>query len=68
MRDAEIKKIVEALEGRVNVIYRRSMKDALTHKELGEIGVARISMGPGIWREGMAAMGKEIERILEGVE
>lgn len=29
------------------------------------MGVARISMGPALWREGMAAIGKEMESVLE---
>jgi 2-methylisocitrate lyase-like PEP mutase family enzyme len=68
LRDAEVKQIVEGLEGKVNVIFRKSTRDALSIKELGEIGVARISMGPLLWREGMVAMKTEMDRILEGVE
>jgi 2-methylisocitrate lyase-like PEP mutase family enzyme len=68
LRDAEVKRLVEGLEGRVNVIFRKSIKDPLSIRELGEIGVARISMGPGLWREGMAAIERELGRILEAVE
>lgn len=68
LRDAEVKQLVDGLDGRVNVIYRLSMKDALSVRDLGEIGVARISMGPGLWREGMAAMERVMGRVLEGYE
>ena len=64
LRDAEVRELVEGLQGRVNVIYRKSVKDALSVKDLCEIGVARISMGPGLWREGMAAIRKEMEAVL----
>ena len=68
LRDAEVKELVKELDGKVNVIYRKGIKDALSVKELGEFGVARISMGPGLWREGMGAMKIEMGRMLEGVE
>jgi 2-methylisocitrate lyase-like PEP mutase family enzyme len=65
LRDAEVKQLVEAFEGKLNVIYRKSVKDALSVKELGELGVSRISMGPGLWREGMAAIQRELEGVLD---
>lgn len=65
LRDAEVKTLVEGLDGRVNVIWRKSVLNALSVKEIAGLGVARISMGPGLWREGNAAVGREMTRILD---
>jgi 2-methylisocitrate lyase-like PEP mutase family enzyme len=64
LRDGEVRKLVEALDGRVNVLYRKSIEGALSVNEIAGLGVARISMGPGLWREGMAAVEKEMGRIV----
>jgi len=64
LRDEEVKKLVEGLDGKVNVIWRKSVPNALSITEIKELGVARISMGPGLWREGMAAVEKEMGRLL----
>lgn len=64
LRDSEVKQLVQGLGGMVNVIYRKSMDNALTPKEIAQLGVARISLGPGLWREGMAAVQNEMSRIL----
>jgi 2-methylisocitrate lyase-like PEP mutase family enzyme len=59
--------LVKGLDGRVNVIYRKTVENALSVKDLADIGVARISMGPGLWRlsrESMNAFDEELKRIL----
>ena len=66
LRDAEVVQLVKGLEGRLNVIYRKSMPGALSVKDIGKLGVARISMGPGLWRESMKTVEQEISRILDG--
>lgn len=63
LRDAEVKQLVDGLGGRLNVIYRNH-HGMLSIKEIGELGVARISMGPGLWKIGMAAVEEEMKRIL----
>jgi 2-methylisocitrate lyase-like PEP mutase family enzyme len=68
LRDAEVSKLAKGLDGRVNVIYRKSIKDALSVKDIADLGVARISMGPGLWRESMSAVDKELGRILNGYD
>lgn len=65
LRAEEVTKLVGALEGKVNVIYRKDIKDALSVKELADLGVARISMGSGLWREGMRALEEELRGILD---
>ena len=65
LRDAEVKTLVQGLDGRLNVIYKKGSAGGLSVKELGDMGVARISMGPLLWREGMAAIRGEMERILK---
>jgi 2-methylisocitrate lyase-like PEP mutase family enzyme len=64
LRDAEVAQLVKGLEGRLNVIYRKSMPDALSVKDIANLGVARISMGPGLWRESMNIVEQEIGRVL----
>jgi 2-methylisocitrate lyase-like PEP mutase family enzyme len=65
LRDGEVKKLVDGLQGKVNVIYRKTVKDALSVKEIADLGVSRVSMGPGLWREAMNSTGREMGRILE---
>ncbi|KAH8800293.1 carboxyphosphonoenolpyruvate phosphonomutase-like protein [Xylogone sp. PMI_703] len=64
LREAEVEELVKGLEGKLNVIYRKSVADALSIEAIEKLGVARISMGPGLWREGMAAVEKELDRVL----
>lgn len=64
LRDEEVRELVKGLDGKVNVIYRKSVENALGVKGIAELGVARISMGPGLWTEAMAAAEKEMGRIL----
>ena len=64
LRDAEVSMLVKGLGGRVNVIYRKTMENALSVKDLAGLGVARISMGPGLWRESMSAFDNELRRVL----
>jgi 2-methylisocitrate lyase-like PEP mutase family enzyme len=64
LRDSEVSQLVKGLDGMVNVIYRKTMKDALSVKDIARLGVARISMGPGLWRASMSAVDQDIESIL----
>lgn len=65
LRDWEVKKLAEGLNGRVNVIYRKSIEGALTTREIADLGVARISLGQGLWREAMASADEELRRIID---
>lgn len=65
LRDEEVQTLVRELDGRVSVIYRKTVEGALSVRQIKDLGVARISMGPGLWREAMAAVDKELGRILE---
>jgi len=67
LRDEEVRELVEGLDGRVNVICRKSMNSEgmLGIEEITKLGVARISMGPMLWRVGLTAVEKEMENLLE---
>ncbi|KAJ5669447.1 Pyruvate/Phosphoenolpyruvate kinase [Penicillium macrosclerotiorum] len=60
---AEVRELVGGLDGLVNV--KMGLEPGfLGVRELGNLGVARVSVGPGLWRVGMAALRGEAERIL----
>jgi len=67
LRDEEVRKLVRGLDGRVNVICRKGMAGdgMLGVKEIADLGIARISMGPFLWRIGMAAVENEMAKLLE---
>jgi 2-methylisocitrate lyase-like PEP mutase family enzyme len=62
LHDDEIVRLVEAFGGRLSVIWK---PDGLTVKQIAELGVARISLGPKLQLFGEQAMKKEVERLLE---
>jgi 2-methylisocitrate lyase-like PEP mutase family enzyme len=51
---AEIVQLVQALDGKINVLMGLG-PGYLTVSELKEIGVARVSVGPGLYRKAMKA-------------
>lgn len=59
----EIKTMVKEFDGRLNVAMK--MVDGLNVKELSELGVARISVGPQLQFIAMAAYAEEARKILE---
>ncbi|KAF9199363.1 hypothetical protein BGZ49_010531 [Haplosporangium sp. Z 27] len=59
----EVKKLVGALDGRLNVILKFG-EGYLTVAELREIGVARISVGPGLFRIALNAYKEAAEALL----
>lgn len=62
----DVKRACQAFNGRLNVILDIKNEDALTIKELEEIGVARISVGPQIMHLMAAGIAQEAQRILDG--
>ncbi|KAK8105028.1 phosphoenolpyruvate phosphomutase-domain-containing protein [Apiospora kogelbergensis] len=60
----EVEELVRAFDGRLNVILKRSA-DGLSTKDLAEMGVARISVGPTLQAVAMAALKKEAAAILD---
>lgn len=62
----EVSRAAKALEGRLNVILVHGREGGLNVKQIGELGVARISIGPALMRWSAARIGEEAERILEG--
>ncbi len=59
----EVETLTRAFDGRLNVTLKLA-PDGLTVKQLGEIGVARISLGPSLMLRAMAAFKAEAEKIL----
>ncbi|KAG0273931.1 hypothetical protein BGZ96_004596 [Linnemannia gamsii] len=59
----EVVMLVAAFEGRLNVILRFG-EGFLSVAELREIGVARISVGPGLYRAAMTAFKNAAEGLL----
>ncbi|KAF9137675.1 hypothetical protein BG015_002645 [Linnemannia schmuckeri] len=59
----EVVRLVDAFEGRLNVILRFG-EGFLSVAELREIGVARISVGPGLYRAAMTAFKHAAEGLL----
>jgi len=65
----EVRELAEAFGGMLNVSMRVDEVDEkggknLTREELAEIGVARISVGPGLWRKAMEVFEREAGRLL----
>lgn len=64
LRDDEIARLVAALGGMVNVKLKFG-PGFLTVKHLAEMGVARISVGPELFRAAMATFRDEAGKLLE---
>ncbi|KAF2873719.1 PEP phosphonomutase-like protein [Massariosphaeria phaeospora] len=62
----EVEKASKALGGRLNVILLRAVPGGLTVKELSEIGVARISVGPQLMLKTAKGVEEEARSILDG--
>jgi len=63
MSREEVKQLVAGLDGRLNVILKLA-EGKLTVPELRELGVARISVGPGLFWIAMDAYKQAAEKIL----
>ncbi|KAF1939066.1 PEP phosphonomutase-like protein [Clathrospora elynae] len=63
---AGIEEATKVLKGRLNVILVRMAPGGLSVKELGEIGVSRISVGPQLMIRTSGAVAEEANAILEG--
>lgn len=61
---SEVIRLCDAFNGRLNVLARLT-PDGLTIRELADIGVARISIGPALWRHAMAAFRERAESHLQ---
>jgi 2-methylisocitrate lyase-like PEP mutase family enzyme len=59
----EVDMLVEAFGGKLNVSLKSS-EDGLSIKQLADIGVARISMGPALQLKAMDVYGREADRLL----
>ncbi|GFP54348.1 uncharacterized protein Rv1998c [Trichoderma asperellum] len=59
---SEVVELVKAFDGRLNVLL--NLSGGLTVKELADIGVARISIGPTLQIGAMAKLQKDAEAIL----
>lgn len=65
---SEVKKAAEALGGKLNVILVHGKESGLSVREIAELGVARISVGPALMRWSVERIGEEAGRILESKE
>ncbi|KAL0938547.1 uncharacterized protein CTRU02_205157 [Colletotrichum truncatum] len=63
LRDAEIVKIAEALDGRLSVVLPAA-DGFLTVSEVAKLGVARVSLGPRLQSVATKAMMKSIAELL----
>ena len=63
LRTSEVKRLVKELDGRVAVLLRAG---GLTTAELAEIGVARISIGPHLYRLAMRTVRDKAAKIIGG--
>jgi 2-methylisocitrate lyase-like PEP mutase family enzyme len=59
--EEEVRKLVEAFQGRLSV---KLDFEGLTVKQLAEIGVARVSVGPSMQTRMMKALAKDAEALL----
>lgn len=62
VRTEEVKKLVEAFDGRLSV---KLNFEGLTIKELAQIGVARVSVGPSMQTRMMKALAQDAEALLK---
>ncbi|KAF4779293.1 hypothetical protein HER10_EVM0002584 [Colletotrichum scovillei] len=65
LRTSEVRVLVKELGGRV-AVKLGDRADSLSTMELGEIGVARISVGPSLYLVAMNAVKESARRILDG--
>ncbi|KAF2118607.1 phosphoenolpyruvate phosphomutase-domain-containing protein [Lophiotrema nucula] len=64
LHNEEVKQLIQAFDGRLSVALRMSGKDTLTVRELIEIGLVRVSVGPQIQFQAIDAFKKEAEKLL----
>ncbi|KAK8860071.1 Phosphoenolpyruvate/pyruvate domain-containing protein [Apiospora arundinis] len=62
----EVERLVKEFDGQLNVLLKRA-PDALSPKQLADMGVARISVGPGLQLVAMDALKQKAEAILRDV-
>ncbi|EEY21511.1 conserved hypothetical protein [Verticillium alfalfae VaMs.102] len=65
LRTSEVEVLVKELGGRVSVKLGEK-DDSLTTRQLGEMGVARISVGPSLYSIAMRAVAEAARNILSG--
>ena len=63
---AEVEQMVKAFDGRLNISLAMGKPGHLTVKELSEIGVSRISVGPTLQFLAMETFANEAKKLLEG--
>jgi 2-methylisocitrate lyase-like PEP mutase family enzyme len=66
MRTEEVVQAAKELGWRLNVSLVRIRPGGLSVRELGEIGVCRISVGPQLMMRTVGAVGEEAERVYAG--
>lgn len=61
----DIAEMVKALDGRVNIAVKAGDPNRLTVKELAEMGISRISVGPTLQFLAMEAFATEAKKLLQ---
>lgn len=64
----EVARAAKALNGRLNVTLIHGRPGGLSVREIGELGVARISVGPALMRWSVEAIQGEAASIMGGVD
>ena len=62
----EVEKVCRAFDGRLNVILDIMSGNGLAIRDLEDIGVARISVGPQLMRRAAVLLAGEAQKILDG--
>ncbi|KAM0270035.1 hypothetical protein ACHAQH_009571 [Verticillium albo-atrum] len=65
LRTSEVEVLVRELGGRISVKLGEK-EDSLTTRQLGDMGVARISVGPSLYSIAMRAVAEAAKNILSG--
>ncbi|KAJ1957162.1 hypothetical protein GGI12_005102 [Dipsacomyces acuminosporus] len=60
----EVVRLIKEFDGRLNVM-KRMAPGALSVKDIAELGAARISVGPQLWRRAMAAYKEAVDELYQ---
>ncbi|KIX09442.1 uncharacterized protein Z518_00522 [Rhinocladiella mackenziei CBS 650.93] len=67
VKTEEIKRLVKEFDGRLNVSCQLMVPGKLSVKEIAELGVSRISVGPQMLFKATEAIETEAEKLLSGI-
>lgn len=71
MKRTDVQRVIDELGGRVNVSCRLGEmgegKGGLTPRDLAQMGAARVSVGPAVYRAAVAAVREAAGKVFQGV-